>query len=148
MEKPEVKIMAVSNVYCRLMHFQKKGDQELGHYHEYDHGTLLAKGKIQVEILNDEGETISSKEFVAPSFIFVAKDKIHRITALEDDSIATCIHALREIDENIVSPDYFVEERILADEPEEMEGSKLTMGYEMITRGMLYKPLTKKHKKD
>lgn len=140
-EKPDVKILAVSNVYCRLMNFKKKGDQELGHYHSYDHGTLLAKGRLLVEKTDDNGNHISSKEFAAPSFIFIAKDVRHVLTALEDETIATCIHALRTIDETIIDSDFLVEEKELADTEALSSESKPTIGVLMRDEGMIYQPL-------
>ena len=55
--RPEVKILAISNVYCRLMNFKKKGDVELGHFHDYNHGTLLSTGKLKVEMISDDNLT-------------------------------------------------------------------------------------------
>jgi hypothetical protein len=140
-EKPDVKILAVSNVYCRLMNFKKKGDQELGHYHGYDHGTLLAKGSLLVEKTDQDGNVTLSKEFVAPSFIFIAKDTRHVLTALEDDTIATCIHALRTIDETIIDPDFLIEEKELADTFDSSSEEKPIIGEIMRDKGMIYKPL-------
>ena len=37
------------------------------------------------------------------------KDLQHRITALESDTVCTCIHALRTIDEEIIAPDFLIE---------------------------------------
>jgi hypothetical protein len=138
---PEVKILAVSNVYCRLMNFKSKGDTELGHYHSYDHGTLLASGRLLVEILDDDNNIVSSKQYDAPTFIFIKKDKIHKLTALEDNTVATCIHALRTIDEEIIDSDFLVEERILADSPKEVETFKPTISTVLAEKGMTYKPL-------
>jgi hypothetical protein len=114
--RPEVKILAVSNVYTRLMHFKKKGDFELGHYHTYDHGTLLSSGKLLVEMFDKENNLVGAKEFTAPSFIMVKKNNTHKLTALEDNTIAGCIHALRTIDDEIVDPEFIIEETELADD--------------------------------
>ena len=124
--RPEVKILAISNVYCRLMNFKKKGDIELGHFHEYDHGTLLSTGRLKVEMVSDDNKTISVKEFEAPTFIFIEKNKRHIITALEDNTIASCIHALRTDVGEIVDPQFFVKETELADSPDKI--SPLTPG--------------------
>jgi len=110
MKTPKVKIMAVSNVYTRLMHFERAGDAEVGHYHNYDHGTLISSGEVLVEMLNEKGECESYKKFTAPSMVFIAKDKKHRIVALKDNTVAVCMHALRDIDGNLLSPEFFVEE--------------------------------------
>ena len=143
MNQPEIKILSVSNVYCRLMNFLKRGDQELGHYHDYDHGTLLATGKLLVEKTNDDGDVIYSRVFTAPSFIFIEKDNRHILTALEDNTLATCIHALRTIDEDIIAPDFYIEQKELADSPNLTTTERPSIGQEMAKRGLKYKTLAK-----
>lgn len=113
-QHPEIKTMAISNVYCRLMHFRKMGDFEIGHCHSYDHGTLVSSGKLLVELLRDDHSCISRKEFTAPGLIFITKYCKHRLIALEDDTIAVCIHALRDVEGNLLSPDFLVEEKRFA----------------------------------
>lgn len=140
-ERPDVKILAVSNVYCRLMNFRKKGDQELGHYHSYDHGTLLAKGSLLVEKTDDNGNPLESRVFTAPTFIFIKKDVRHVLTALEDETIATCIHALRTIDETIIDSNFLIEEKELADRVEIATEEVPTIGMLMRDKGLLYDPL-------
>lgn len=107
MSKPEIQLLAVSNVFSRLMHF-KKGDVEEGHKHIYDHGTLLSTGSVLVEMLDDEGNVLGAKEFVAPTFLFIEKNKNHRLTALEDNTVCACIHALRSVDDELIDPDFLV----------------------------------------
>lgn len=121
MNKPEVKIIAISNVYSRIMHFKTKGDFEIGHCHTYDHGTLVSTGKLLVEMLRDDGTIISSKEFTGPSFVFISKLCMHRLTALEDNTVAVCIHAMRDIDGNLLEPDFLVDEKWFADKWEDSD---------------------------
>jgi hypothetical protein len=110
MNQPTVQIVAISNVFTRLMHFVNEGDIENGHVHNYDHATMVSAGSVLYEVLDGpNGNTVKSKEFKAPGYVFVEKDKYHRITALEDNTICVCIHALRTIDENIIPPDSFIE---------------------------------------
>jgi len=106
---PEIKLIACSNVYSRLMHFKRAGDIELGHRHSYNHATLISAGSVQVDILDEESNTTSSKVFNAPTMIYISKDDFHKITALEDDTVCVCIHALRTIDEELVEPDFLVD---------------------------------------
>lgn len=107
---PLIKIMALSNVYCRMMNFVNKGDVENGHCHTYDHATLVSSGSVLYEVLDGhDGATISSKEFVAPNMIFVNKNNFHRITALEDNTVCSCIHALRTIEGDLIDPDSLIE---------------------------------------
>lgn len=91
-DKPKVKISCVANLFSRMMYFEKAGDIELGHRHQFDHLTLLASGKLQVTV---DGV---STEFTAPHMIYIHKDKNHELVALEDNTVAYCIHALRNQD--------------------------------------------------
>lgn len=110
MNEPEVKIAAISNVFTRLMHFVNKGDVELGHVHSYDHATMISSGSVLYEVLDcQNGNAVASKKFKAPDYVFVEKNKYHRITALENNTVCVCIHALRTVDESIISPDSFIE---------------------------------------
>ena len=90
----EVKIGCVANLYSRMMWFHKAGDIEVGHTHQFDHLTLLAKGKLKVTV-----EGIAT-EFTAPHMIYIHKDKVHELEALTDETVAYCIHALRDKDSN------------------------------------------------
>jgi hypothetical protein len=110
MANPDIKVIACSNVYIRQMQFNAKGDVEVGHCHTFDHATLLSSGSVIYEVLDGlNGNTVEYKEFKAPTMIFVAKDKFHRLTALEDNTVCACIHALRTITEDIISPDFLIE---------------------------------------
>ena len=109
MANPEIKIMACSNVYIRLMSFAEEGDVEVGHSHTYDHATVLSNGSVKYEVLDGlDGDTISEKTFVAPDMIFVEKNKFHRITALEPNTVCSCTHAIRSIDQDLIPPDSFI----------------------------------------
>ena len=46
------------------MHFQNKGDVELGHSHHFDHGTLVSSGSVLVEILDPETEESVSQKII------------------------------------------------------------------------------------
>jgi quercetin dioxygenase-like cupin family protein len=94
MSQPIVHIGCVANLYSRMMRFEKAGDVEIGHTHQFDHLTLLAKGKLKVTV-----EGIMS-EFTAPHMIYIHKDKVHELEALTDETVAYCIHALRDKDNN------------------------------------------------
>ena len=94
MSQPVVHIGCVANLFSRMMHFEKAGDIEIGHTHQFDHLTLLAKGKLKVTV---DGNTT---EFTAPHMIYIHKDKVHELEALTDETVAYCIHALRDKDNN------------------------------------------------
>jgi quercetin dioxygenase-like cupin family protein len=90
MSQPVVNLGCVANLFSRQMHFEKAGDTELGHTHPFDHLTLLAAGSVKI--------TVEGKEtvFKAPHMIYIHKDKVHKLEALEDNTVAYCIHALRD----------------------------------------------------
>jgi quercetin dioxygenase-like cupin family protein len=100
MNTPLVNIGLVSNVFVRQMNFKNIGDIEYGHTHTFDHLTLLAKGSLSVNV-NGNVST-----YAAPMMIFIKADVEHELTALENDTVAYCIHALRELDnpDDILDP--------------------------------------------
>jgi len=99
MTEPIIHIGCVANLYSRMMHFRQAGDMEMGHTHQFDHLTLLAKGKLKVTV---EGV---ATEFTAPHMIYIRADKVHELVALTDETVAYCIHALRDKDNNdIIDP--------------------------------------------
>jgi quercetin dioxygenase-like cupin family protein len=105
---PEIKIGCVANLYSRMMWFRKAGDIEIGHVHQFDHLTLLAKGKLRVTV-----EGVAS-EFTAPHMIYIQKDKMHELKALTDETVAYCIHALRDKENNEILDPSMIPEGISA----------------------------------
>jgi len=77
-------------VYARQM-MLPKDHFAVTHAHEYNHLSILASGRVTVEI---DG---NAEEFAAPACINIAAGKHHRIVALED-SVWFCIHATDETD--------------------------------------------------
>jgi len=84
------------NIWVRQNVLSKAGDTFGGHKHEFDHVSLLTKGKVKVIV---EGHP--EKEFVAPTFIVIRKEYEHEFIALEDDTNWYCVFALRDLDGNI-----------------------------------------------
>ena len=100
MAYPDTKMTCVSNLWLRQMHFIKTGDKNEGHVHNFDHVTLLARGSVEVDV---EGQKTT---FKAPHMIYIQKGKRHFIEAMEDGTVAYCVHALRDKDtEEILDPD-------------------------------------------
>ena len=101
MSEPITRIGCVANVYTRQMHFTNTGDTEPGHAHPFDHMTLLAHGSLRVTVNG------SSTDYEAPEMIWIARDLIHELEALEPGTVAYCIHALRKGEgiDDIVDPD-------------------------------------------
>jgi quercetin dioxygenase-like cupin family protein len=72
--------------------FAKDHRVAIGHAHKYDHVTLLAHGSVSVEA---DGKT---DVYFAPAFIDIKAGIHHKITALEDLTVAYCIHDTRGLD--------------------------------------------------
>jgi quercetin dioxygenase-like cupin family protein len=99
MAYPDTKMSCVKNLWTRQMYFAKAGDANEGHVHNYDHTTLLAYGSVRVHV---DGKTT---DFKAPQMIYIQAGKSHFIEALEDGTVAYCVHALRNKDtEDIIDP--------------------------------------------
>lgn len=100
MNAPRTTMACVSNLWVRMMHFDKAGDCNEGHEHNYDHITLLSKGSVEVDV---EGQ---KTVFKAPHMIYIIAGKRHFLKALEDDTVASCLHALRsgEREQDILDP--------------------------------------------
>jgi len=79
-----------TGLYAKEMHLPK-GFYALSHAHAYDHFSILAKGKAEV----DTGE--SKAIYTAPVCIEIKAGIHHQITALEDVTWF-CIHATNETD--------------------------------------------------
>lgn len=92
MNIPVHAISCVSNVFIKQMVFVKAGDIEKGHSHCFDHVTLLSAGRLRVEALG------TTTDFTAPQHIFIKAGVRHQLIALEDNTVAQCIHALRDGD--------------------------------------------------
>ena len=91
-DHPEALIGCVSNLWSKSMHFKKAGDIELGHAHCFDHLTLLANGSLRVTVNGVDND------YKAPHMIYIRADQVHELVALEDNTVAYCIHALRDND--------------------------------------------------
>lgn len=87
----ECKVMFayVGNVWVRLMHFAKAGERNIPHSHDHDHTTLLASGSVKVTVNGEESV------FRAPCLIYVQKGHYHFLEALEDNTVASCVHGIR-----------------------------------------------------
>jgi len=99
MSDPKTKISIVSNLWVKQMVFNK-GDVNPGHKHEFDHQTLLGVGKVKVTVNG------KSSIFEAPTIIFIKAGCEHLIEALEDGTIAYCLHPIRDGErvEDIMDP--------------------------------------------
>lgn len=104
-EGPEIQISCLSNVYVRRMAFEKANIVEVGHRHPYDHASLVASGSIEVQLYDDESQSLLDPvRYEAPAMVMIKKNTAHQITSLEDNTVVCCIHALRDEDSEIIDP--------------------------------------------
>ena len=93
----EAELGYFGNIWVKQHIHECAGDSYGGHKHTFDHVTLLAAGRVSVEI-----EGYPPKEFTAPTFIIIRKEHEHKITSLEPDTIYYCVFALRDVDGEVV----------------------------------------------
>ena len=94
------------NLFMRQMRFENKGDIEHGHCHTYDHLTLLTNGSLKVSV--DGNDVV----FSAPTAIKILANKMHQLEAMEDNTMAFCVHALREaVTEEVLPPQAHITDR-------------------------------------
>jgi hypothetical protein len=83
-------VKLVDNVFVKMMHLRAIDDVHAGHAHEFDHITLLATGSVKMK--HDNGE----QEFTAPQLIVTPKGITHEFSAITNDVLLCCIHAIRD----------------------------------------------------
>jgi quercetin dioxygenase-like cupin family protein len=112
MSEPKQRTSLVANTWIRQMHFEKAGDANCGHAHAFDHQTILAHGKFRVYV----EDRVS--DFEAPMVLFIKAGKEHKIEALEDNSKAFCVHAVRNgVNVNdIMNPDELSDDTMFGEE--------------------------------
>ena len=91
------KMICYGNIWSRMMPYRKAGDMYPGHKHDHHHVTLLAQGAVRVQV-----EGYEPREFHAPAWIIIPKEHEHQFIALEDDTVAFCIHAVRDQEGEVV----------------------------------------------
>lgn len=98
--EPHTSMMLVKNVWIKQMYFEKAGDSNPGHAHLFDHATLLATGRVRVDVNG------SISEFSAPCAIWIKAGAVHTLTATKPNTVCYCIHAIRDGDgvEDIIDP--------------------------------------------
>lgn len=84
------------NIFLREMRLDRAGDVVEGHTHNFDHTTYVVRGAIQIETL---GESATRSRVIKASdgfnWVLIKADVNHKITALEDNTLAHCIYSHR-----------------------------------------------------
>ena len=106
MSNPITDVKIVDNVFVKMYKFLQNGDTHSGHAHVFDHITLLATGSVNMS--HDNGEII----YNAPYLIVTPKGVKHQFTALEENTVICCVHAIRDGDtvDSVASQDISPEE--------------------------------------
>lgn len=79
------------NIWVRQNVLENVGDKTVGHYHHFDHVSLLASGSVRVHV-----EGFEPKVFHAPTFIVIKKEHKHNFEALTENALWYCVFALRD----------------------------------------------------
>jgi quercetin dioxygenase-like cupin family protein len=91
-ELADSNISIVNDVFIKQMVFRKAGDRVMTHAHVYDHQSLLATGRLKLTV---DG---AASYWQAPSILVIQQGKYHEMEALEDHTVAYCIHAIKGAD--------------------------------------------------
>lgn len=89
-EFADVNLSQVDGIWIKQMHFPRAGMIAQTHAHSFDHQTLVARGRLRVTVGDDVAE------YVAPQIIVIQASAPHRLEALEDHTVAYCIHQVRD----------------------------------------------------
>lgn len=99
------------NIYLKKMCFKDENITYYGHYHDYDHVTLIASGKVKVKFsaIPEMGIPEEVKEYSAVSTFVTRSFREHEITSLEPNTTVCCIHGIREDSGEITVPETSME---------------------------------------
>lgn len=89
-EFADVNLSQVDGIWIKQMSFPRAGMIAQTHAHTFDHQTLVARGRLRVTV----GEDVA--DYTAPQIIVIQRSAPHRLEALEDETVAYCIHQVRE----------------------------------------------------
>ena len=96
---------ASGNIFIREMRFEKVGEVVIGHTHNFDHTTYVARGGLRIERLRDDNSVERTVEKWAGegfNWVLIKAQCKHRITALTDGAIGHCIYSHRNPQGEIV----------------------------------------------
>lgn len=93
----KVKIGSVGSIYVHAYFMEKAGERNDGHSHTYDHFMLLSRGAVEVES-NGRRSVFRCTQEEPFALIFIPRGVQHHITALEDNTVLSCLHALHSRD--------------------------------------------------
>lgn len=94
------------NIYMKEMKFDDNATY-CGHHHDYDHITLVASGKVRVKFgaVPSAGIPEEIKEYTGVSTFVTRSFREHEITAIEPNTVVYCVHALRDVNGEVIIPE-------------------------------------------
>lgn len=109
MKLPKVEIKLTDDLFVKLMICEKAGTLVEQHVHAYDHITVFATGFFRVW-----KDDVHIGDYRAPTGIVIEAGKKHGLLAMEDNSLALCIHNVHKTGEVAILPSESVLEKLLA----------------------------------
>jgi quercetin dioxygenase-like cupin family protein len=91
----------VGPIGVRRFHLEKVCETNEGHQHNYDHTTIVVRGRLKiVKKYEKDGSIIEEDagEFDAGELIHVKANVHHTIKALEPDTVYLCVFSHRDFD--------------------------------------------------
>lgn len=86
-------ILCCDGVFIKQMLLPRRGDAIPAHSHKYAHHTLIARGRARVW-----GDSRDLGEYAEGEAVYIAAGVQHLFLALEDNTLAYCIHNLHGAD--------------------------------------------------
>lgn len=85
-------------VFARRFVLDHKCQENAGHKHNYDHSTLVMRGRILVVAHDDAGQELWRQEFGWGERCFIAAYLHHTIKALEENTVYDCVFSHRDFE--------------------------------------------------
>lgn len=93
----------VDGLFVKQMHIRHKGTMVPQHSHVHPHLTMLARGRLRAW---RDGEWLG--DYSAPAGIMIPANTKHTFAALEDETIAYCVHRLHGAEVEIAEEHHFL----------------------------------------
>lgn len=102
-------IYVSGNIHIREMFFALAGVVVEGHAHNFDHTTYVIRGAVKIERLDADGnvvQIVTKKASDGQNWVLIKAGVLHRLTAMEDNSMGHCISSHRDPETGEVIADF------------------------------------------
>jgi hypothetical protein len=93
------------NLFIRPNRLARAGDKTAGHAHNFDHVSIVFRGRVHVRATLPDGRVIE-RDFGMDDpngrHFLVKADVLHEITALEDDTEYWCVYSHRQPNGDVI----------------------------------------------